>query len=165
MWKDIANLEGRYEISDIGEVRNKKTQRLLCLKLDREGYYQIGMRKSNNRKKYWFSVHRLVAIHFLGDPEDNSKQVDHIDHNKTNNSVSNLRWVTVKENNLNREMKAWSTNTTTNELYITRYNNGFMIRINRSDYRKQIWERDLESAIRRRDECVKEIKSLTLGLR
>lgn len=165
MWKDITNLEGRYEISDIGEVRNKKTQRLLCLKLDREGYYQIGIRKSNNRKKYWFSVHRLVAIHFLGVPDDNSKQVDHIDHNKTNNSVSNLRWVTVKENNLNREMKAWSTNTTTNELYITRYNNGFMIRINRSDYRKQIWERDLESAIRRRDECLKEIKSLTLAPR
>lgn len=161
MWRDIVGFEDRYEISDCGLVRNKKTKNILTLKVDRDGYNQIGLRKLGDRKKYWFSIHRLVANHFL-DGYTEGLCVDHIDHNKCNNSLSNLRWITVAENNRNRELKAWTTNTTTNELYITKYRNGFMIRINRSDYKKRIWEQDLDSAIKRRDECLAEIKLLEL---
>jgi hypothetical protein len=157
MWKDIVGFEERYQISDDGEVRNYKTLKLLTLKHDRDGYQQIGLRKSGDRKKYWFSIHRLVALHFL-DGYIEGLCVDHIDHNKTNNKVSNLRWITIDENNRNRQLKPWATNTTTNELYITKYKNGYMIRINRSDYKKCIWETDLESAIKRRDECILEFK-------
>lgn len=163
MWKDITGFESRYEISDDGQVRNKKTLKLLCLKLDRDGYQQIGLRKLGDRKKYWFSLHRLVACHFMDECEDMC--VDHIDHNKLNNNVSNLRWVTIQENNLKRELKAWSTNNTTGELYITKYKNGFMIRINRLDYKKRSWERDLETAIKRRDCYLEEIKCLALDTR
>lgn len=49
-----------------------------------------------------FSVHRLVAETFIPNPE-NKPEVDHIDRNPNNNSVSNLRWVTVQENNNNRK--------------------------------------------------------------
>lgn len=157
MWKDIVGFEGRYEVSDMGQVRNIKTQKLLCLKKDRDGYQQIGLRKLGDRKKYWFSLHRLVAKHFL-DNYSEDLCVDHIDHNKCNNIVTNLRSITVGENNRNRELKAWSTNKTTNELYITAYKNGYMVRINRLDYTKRIWERDLESAIKRRDECLTELQ-------
>lgn len=156
MWKDISGFEGRYEVSDSGEIRNVKTQKLLTLKVDRDGYQQIGLRKLGDRKKYWFFVHRLVALAFIdGDP---SNQIDHIDHNKCNNCASNLRWVTLQENVLHRELKPWSTNTSTNELYITKYRNGYMIRINRQDYRKQIWKKDLESAITERDKCILELQ-------
>ena len=157
MWKDIVGFEGRYEISDLGEIRNIKTQKLLSLKHDRDGYQQIALRKLGDRKKYWFSVHRLVAKHFL-DSYSDDLCIDHIDHIKTNNVVTNLRPITLGDNNRNRQLKAWSTNKTTNELYITRYKNGYMIRINRADYKKHIWERDLETAIKRRDECLNEIR-------
>jgi hypothetical protein len=83
MWKDIEQFEGRYQISNCGEVRNFKTLKLLALKVDRDGYNQIGLRKIGDRKKYWFSIHRLVGIHFL--PKSELIQIDHIDHNKLNN--------------------------------------------------------------------------------
>lgn len=160
MWKDICGFEDRCEISDSGGVRNKNTGRILVCKIDKDGYQQIGIRKVGDRKKYWFSVHKCVALHFIDNVNIESLQVDHIDNNKLNNNISNLRWVTVNQNNLNRELKNWSSNTTTKELYITKYRNGYMVRINRSDYKTQIWEKDLEIAIKRRDECLCEIKRI-----
>jgi len=59
------------------------------------GYLQIGY------KRKLYLVHRLVAETFIINIE-NKKEVDHIDRNKTNNNVSNLRWVSHIENNLNR---------------------------------------------------------------
>ena len=162
MWKEIDGFQGRYEISDTGEIRNTKTGRILVLKIDDDGYYQIGLRKLGDRKRYWFYIHRLVAISYLEEPINSSMQIDHIDHNKQNNSVSNLRWITIQDNNLNRELKPWKTNKTTGELYITKYKNGYMIRINRSDYKKRIWERDLDMAIKRRDECLDEIRGVAV---
>lgn len=51
-----------------------------------------------NYKSY--TVHRLIAETFVDNPE-NKAHVDHIDRNKANNDASNLRWVTVSENNYN----------------------------------------------------------------
>lgn len=61
-----------------------------------KGYRTVGY----NYKRY--SVHRLVAETFIPNPE-NKPEVDHIDRNPSNNNVSNLRWVTVRENNNNRK--------------------------------------------------------------
>ena len=62
---------------------------------DGRGYYHVGL----NYKCY--SMHRLVAETFLDNP-NNLKFVDHIDRDKSNNDLSNLRWVTAQENLYNR---------------------------------------------------------------
>jgi hypothetical protein len=99
MWKDIKDFEGRYQVNDIGEVRNINTGKIIINSLDCDGYHQIGIRKLGDRKKYWFRVHRLVAFAFTEVP-DNWKElmIDHNDRNKLNNVPSNLRWVTAQEN-------------------------------------------------------------------
>jgi hypothetical protein len=149
MWKDIIGFEGRYQINRDGCIRNVAKNTLLTPKIDRDGYMQIGIRKLRNRKKFWFQIHRLVATAFLEKNED--LQVDHIDRNKLNNNYTNLRWVTSQENCDNRKDTAWKTNFTTGELYITKYINGFMLRINKLNLKHRSWHKTLESAVNKRD--------------
>ena len=91
-WKKIKGFEN-YSVSNDGEVRNDRTGRILKPYLSTSGYYQVMM----GRKTVPQYIHRLVAIAFISNP-DNKKQVDHIDGNKRNNCISNLRWVTASEN-------------------------------------------------------------------
>lgn len=56
----------------------------------------------NGKKKYEF-VHRLVALTFLDNP-DKLPEVDHIDRNRGNNNIENLRWVSKSENNKNKSI-------------------------------------------------------------
>lgn len=157
MWKDIANFEGRYEINEEGGVRNKRNLHILTPKINKYGYHEISLRKEGERKKYWFRIHRLVFEHYSSNIQSNY-EIDHIDHNKLNNHISNLRMVTSLENNLNRKLTSWASNKT-GELYITKYKNGFMIRINRSDYKKRQYFKDLASAILQRDIFLSEIRA------
>lgn len=107
-WKDIIGYEGLYKISNYGrvmtffrgnEVLSKEPVRLLKGKIDKDGYieYRIG---KNGKSKYVRS-HRLVAIHFIPNPE-NKAQVNHIDGVKNNNHISNLEWCTNSENALHK---------------------------------------------------------------
>ena len=158
MWKTITDFE--YEIDIDGNVRNKHTGHILKPSLDRYGYLKIGLRKKCERKKYWFTIHRLVGFYFVENPNGYS-QIDHIDRNKLNNSVNNLRWVDSITNNLNRKQTCWTTNKT-GELYITKYTNGFMIRINRNDYKFRSWFKSLEEAVAVRDRCIVDIRSRSI---
>lgn len=103
IWKDIKGFEGYYQISDSGNVRSltrfdgirERKGQDIKPNLKHNGYLQVGLRKNSKRK--WYSLHRLVAIHFIENPEGKS-QVNHIDCNKQNNKTNNLEWVTSKEN-------------------------------------------------------------------
>ena len=68
--------------------------------IDTAGYEQLTIRVNGVRKVC--PVHRLVAFAFHGPPPDKSYTVDHIDRNKINNNVSNLRWATKAEQSTNR---------------------------------------------------------------
>ncbi len=99
-WKIIEGFE-TYSISSFGNVRNNKTDRILKQRLNRKGYIYVNLSKNNKNKK--FSCHRLVAMAYIPNPE-NKTCVDHINNDKTDNRIENLRWVSVQQNNQNRRI-------------------------------------------------------------
>lgn len=98
VWKSVLGYEDIFEISDLGNLRNKKTGRILKQHINKAGYAtvatKIGGRKGRN---VCFKIHRLVATAFVPNPE-NKPEVNHIDGNKKNNAKWNLEWNTSKEN-------------------------------------------------------------------
>lgn len=87
-----------YEINTHGEIRRIDTLLIIKQKLYK-GYMILNL--SVNGKKHTKSVHRLVAMTFISNPYS-LPEVDHIDRNKTNNHVTNLRWTDHKGNCNNR---------------------------------------------------------------
>lgn len=152
MWKDINEV---YEVSCNGEVRNKKSQRIL--KPFTMGLYH-GVHLGYGNKHY---IHKLVANAFLDNP-DNKPVIDHIDRNRYNNNLDNLRWVSIKENTLNRslETKPRVCNRT-GEHHIKVYkakrqvNPSYIVSINTKLFGKYYkCFRNMEEAIKYRDEIL-----------
>lgn len=95
-WKILKENEN-YSINKKGEIKNNITKKILSPSINKDsGYYQIDLWKNNKSKKY--TLHRLVASNFIPNLE-NKPTVDHIDGNRLNNDISNLRWATYSEQN------------------------------------------------------------------
>ena len=119
-WKQLVDYKN-YEVSSFGQVRNKKTGRILkpC---NNGGYLYVGLSLNGQTKS--FSVHRLVASIYL-DNLDNKPHVNHKDKNRSNNHISNLEWCSALENNIhkslnlvqttNQNLKIWKIDILTNE--------------------------------------------------
>ena len=93
VWKEVAD-NPNYEVSNTGKVRRRTTKREHSLH-EKNGYYTVDLYADSKRVSR--GVHRLVAEAFVANP-GNKPEVNHIDGNKHNNDVSNLEWVTKKEN-------------------------------------------------------------------
>ena len=108
MWKDVAEYEDTYKISENGEVFSK--DRMCVDSLGRKrfrkgqkinpdiapnGYYRVTLAKNGRKRQVY--LHRLLAEHFIPNPL-NLPQVNHKDGNKLNCKLENLEWVTVQEN-------------------------------------------------------------------
>lgn len=102
LWVDLKGFNGMYQINTSGELRSvnyRNTGKTAILKQTiSRGYAVVNLTVKGRQRVY--RVHRLVAETFLDNPE-NKKQVDHIDGDRCNNCVENLRWVTSKENSNN----------------------------------------------------------------
>lgn len=96
-WKDIIGFELRYKVSDYGRVFTKKNNKLLSMFISNAGYIRFTL--SVNGKLKETNSHRLVAEHFIDNPE-NKPEVNHIDGYKTNPFIGNLEWVTASENHI-----------------------------------------------------------------
>ncbi|AEX61451.1 putative intron encoded HNH endonuclease [Megavirus courdo11] len=98
IWKPFPNdfLKNKYEISNKGNVRNKKTQHLFKFNI-KNGYNYCNIKMDNGKFKA-FRVHRLVAKLFVKNPHKYDI-VNHLDGNKTNNNYKNLEWTTISGNN------------------------------------------------------------------
>lgn len=94
-WYPIKGWEGLYEINKNGEVRNAKNKNTIVGDINNCGYYRVLLYNQGQRKRYF--RHRLVAEHFLDKPEGKDF-VNHIDGDKSNNSLENLEWVSQSEN-------------------------------------------------------------------
>lgn len=99
-WKQITYAK-LYEVSDYGDIRKIGSERLLIGSTTgtRNGVtrYKCHGIIGNNGKRVFNMTHRIVAMHFLPNPL-NLPQVNHIDENKFNNSLSNLEWMSNKDN-------------------------------------------------------------------
>jgi len=99
-WKQLLDFP-KYEVSNLGRLRRKKNNRVLKLSKNRTGYIFIRIKNKDKIRKS-VSIHRLIAKTFLIQSED-LNQVDHIDRNKENNNLDNLRWCTAGFNMSNRK--------------------------------------------------------------
>lgn len=101
IWKDIKGYSYKYQISNMGNIRclnpfhkNKKGKNY---KLNKDSYGYLVVALVLNKKPYYKKVHRLVYKYFKNDFNKNLT-INHIDHNKTNNNISNLELMTFSEN-------------------------------------------------------------------
>lgn len=159
----IEDFDGFYEVSNLGNVRSyhnnkhgrKKEPHLLRVDKNNKGYYYVGLCNGQRNKKL---VHVLVAKAFVENP-NNLPFVDHIDRTPTNNHVSNLRWVTHSQNMRNTGMR--KTNTSGHKhVSWSDYDKAFKIQMVVDGKRYTTKRKNLEDALKKRDEILSSLESL-----
>jgi hypothetical protein len=137
-WRIVEGFT-KYEVSNMGNVRRDGKVLKSCI--NSHGYLIVGFYKHTRK------IHRLVALAFIPNLE-NKPEIDHIDRNKLNNTVENLRWATHGENSLNRDIPLG----VSGYRHISIKRNAFEVRIHRNNklvYRKCF--NNLPEAINARD--------------
>lgn len=102
IWKDVVGYEGYYQVSMSGKVKSlvkpyRKKEKILKGSPNTTGYILVQLYGQDKRRKSLL-VHRLVMMTFQPNPVMDELEVNHKDLDVTNNKISNLEWVTSKEN-------------------------------------------------------------------
>lgn len=147
---DINNFEN-YQIYEDGRVWSKKTNRFLKPAISKAGYRVVSLSQKGFRQMKF--IHRLIGEYYIDNP-NNAPCIDHIDQNKLNNSIDNLRWVTHKENMNNIPVHKLSIKSTTGHKYInnSKYSDNYVVSIKKKTDRTRRTFKILEDAIDYRDE-------------
>ena len=146
---ELKDYEKLYKINKNGEIWSCYWEKYMTPTLHNTGYYVIEITKDGVVKQT--TIHRLLAIQYIPNP-NNLKMVDHIDRNKTNNCLENLRWASCRTNNLNMGKTPKSGH---HNIYVDSYNQVIVnIRVNGKRYNKRFYE--LKPAIAYRDKIIEE---------
>ena len=107
-----------YVIRSDGVVINIKTKRESKGCVGNHGYVRVGL--TNEGKQKLFHLHRLLGRAFIDGEDETHNTIDHIDQNKLNNSLDNLRWATRSEQNINQRHRP--SNTSELNIHLTKRN-------------------------------------------
>lgn len=144
IWKDINGLEGRYQVSSLGRVKNisrfvysynaankqrKIPERILKQPLNIYGYPTVHIRTKGFKRGY--TIHRFVAKAFIENPK-NLPCVNHKNGIKTDNMVENLEWCTASENELHAYKTGLKKPRTGTDMYNVKLNNASVLLIRAS---------------------------------
>ena len=142
----MATIEGfdNYLIYPDGKVFSIKSNIFLNPIETKLGYLQVGLYKNCKRK--FKLVHRLVGEAFIPNPE-NKPQIDHINRDKTNNNLENLRWSTISENQQNTELRITNNSTGIKNIHYEKKNDRYRFDKVINGVRHQKNFRTLEEAI------------------
>ena len=156
MYEEIAGYEGCYLIGNDGSIWNRR-KRLQTFKIN-SGYEAIILTHNGKRKHHL--IHRLVAEHFITNPE-RKKEVNHIDGNKLKNDAYNIEWCTSAENkqhaiaiglkvynNPTLGKKTSRVSTYNNVGYDKSRNKWFgVVRVNNKNYYQKRFDTEIEAAL------------------
>ena len=99
IWRDIKSYEGKYKVSNLGNIWSVHNDRNFEQNYKEAGYYRVKFHDINQKAKMFF-IHIIVAKHFVEDtdPSNGIRIVDHINDKRYNNRADNLRWITFSGN-------------------------------------------------------------------
>lgn len=171
IWMAVEGYEGLYEVSNYGNVRSidrvqnlsnchggvsprRDKGRMMKPTDNGKGYLIVSLSKNGKRRNHY--VHRLVATAFLK-RIDGKDGINHIDHDRKNNAVSNLEWCTQKENvryssEMMRHPKTVCKPSNTGEKYISMRNGRYRVQIRQKKVHK-IFD-NLDDAVKYRNEVM-----------
>ena len=143
-----------YLIYDDGRVYSKYKNKFLKPRINiKNAYHSVGL--CNNGKQKYFYIHRLVGLHYL-EKIEGKDCIDHIDRDKSNNHVNNLRWCNHSENNINKIIQSNNKLGIKNIFYCQTYK-CYFFQISRNDIKHSKKFKTLEECIKYRDEYLEKL--------